>query len=195
MLDTIITGTGNSRTIKTVPNAMTLYSNWTDALQAMIDGSFPIDIGPLNLAGLLQKGTDLNKANLLSDETAALYGKDGSATPDEIFAAIPAPLNGKANIATGYYIGTGIAVDSNHPIIISLPIETKLLFVMDPNYSGGLFLKPATGFSFVNYQSSPIVKLSVTWQENNVEWFYSANDPQNRALNRENVHYYYVCIG
>lgn len=35
------------------------------------------------------EGTLLNKTNLLSDETAVLYGKNDTAVPDDILAAIP----------------------------------------------------------------------------------------------------------
>lgn len=111
MLDTIVKGTGNSRTLRTVPNAMTLYSSWTEALQAMIDGTFPIDIGPLNLAGLIQKGTDLNKANLLTDETAALYGLDETATPNDIFQKLSSLF--ARNVSIGSYVGTSNAAQPN----------------------------------------------------------------------------------
>ena len=105
MTDTIIKGTGNSRTLKTVPNAAALYPNFDAFLAAMVAGTLPIDIGPLNPTGLQQQGTDLNKSNLLKDATASLYGKGNTATPDDIFSLLPS-LYGK-HIALGTYTGSG----------------------------------------------------------------------------------------
>lgn len=93
MKDTIIKGTGNSRTLKSVANFLTLYPTYEAFAQAIIEGTLPIDIGPLKPDGIVQAGDPLNKATLLSDETAALYGKDGTAVPDDILAAIPMSVN------------------------------------------------------------------------------------------------------
>ena len=114
MQDTISKNTGNSRTLASVPNFLTLYPTYEAFAQALIDRTLPIDLGPLNPAGLVKKGDDLNKANLLKDTTAALYGKTAAAVPDEIFTAIR-PLiqtaqntaNAKGKFETGTYIGTG----------------------------------------------------------------------------------------
>lgn len=57
-----------------------------------------------------EDGTFWNKANVLQDATAALFGKDSTAVPDEIFAAIRSliqTVDGKIKIATGSYVGTG----------------------------------------------------------------------------------------
>lgn len=114
MTDTVIKGSGNSRTLKTVPNAMAMYANWTDALQAMIDGTFPIDIGPLNAAGLNVQGTDLNKANLLTDALCTALGLATTATPTQAMekiramaAAAQSTANGRVRIETKSYTGTG----------------------------------------------------------------------------------------
>lgn len=88
MTDTVIKGTGNSRTLKSVSNFLTLYPSYEDFARAIIAGTLPIDLGPLQSAGYSTKGTDLNKTNLLKDATAFLYGKTASAVPDDIFAAI-----------------------------------------------------------------------------------------------------------
>ncbi len=95
MKETVIKGAGNSRSLRTVPNALTLYPTTQAMLQAMIDGTFPIDLGPLNPAGLVQRGTDLNPANLLSDETAALYPNlPEDPTPNDAFSSIALGLFG-----------------------------------------------------------------------------------------------------
>lgn len=54
-----------------------------------------------------QAGDELNKATLLKDATAALYGLGADAVPDEVLALIKPLLDGKAKIATGSYVGNG----------------------------------------------------------------------------------------
>jgi hypothetical protein len=61
-----------------------------------------------------QEGTPLNKNSLLKDATAALFGLGADAVPDDVLSTIKmtldsltAAVNGKADIATGGYTGTG----------------------------------------------------------------------------------------
>lgn len=127
MTDTIIKGTGNSRTLKTVPNALTLYPDHLSMLQAMVDGTFPIDLGRLQAAGLDVKGTDLNKANLLTDATeTSIWGNSGNRTVDAALAQLRALItsahnaanaansnaNRRALSAGGSYTGNGAASQS-----------------------------------------------------------------------------------
>lgn len=60
-----------------------------------------------------EEGTFFNKANMLQDLTAALYGKGPDATPDEIFAVIQPMVQAayeKNKIVTGAYVGTGSSI-------------------------------------------------------------------------------------
>lgn len=93
MQDTNIKGSGNSRTLASVPNFLTLYPTYEDFAQALIKRELPIDLGPLNPAGLNVRGTDLNKETLLKDATAALYGLGADAIPDDILKAIRPKLD------------------------------------------------------------------------------------------------------
>ena len=80
-------GTGNSRLMKSnIPASTTL----AQLIQMWNNGTFPYDIGPLNSAGISQQGTPLNKATLLKDATAALYGYSdpGPIVPDHLFATL-----------------------------------------------------------------------------------------------------------
>lgn len=57
-----------------------------------------------------QEGTPLNKATLLSDETAALYGLGQDAVPDDVFASIVSMLDGNwYNIHVQLPDGTPVA--------------------------------------------------------------------------------------
>lgn len=83
MVDTSIKNTGNSRSLRTVANALTLYPTHEAMIAAMVNGTFPIDLGPLNAAGLNTRGTDLNKASLLTDTLCTALGLATTATPTE----------------------------------------------------------------------------------------------------------------
>lgn len=96
MKETIIKGTGNSRSIKSVT---TLPLTWEDARAQLISSGWPVDIGAINAAGCQQVGDALNKANLLKDATAALYGLGATAVPDQVLAKIRPLITAAQNSA------------------------------------------------------------------------------------------------
>lgn len=108
MKDTIIKGSGNSRSIRFPPNALTIYPDWPSFVaDASSQYGVPCDIGPLNLSGLSQKGDDLNKANLLTDATAELLGLDGTAVPNDALMALYAFSKGMAQIKVTVHDASG----------------------------------------------------------------------------------------
>lgn len=91
MTDGIIKNTGNSRYIKSVPNFKTLfptYDDYAEAMSAVNSDGVPIDLNGINPNGWSTQGTPLNKAALLKDATAALYGLVSTAVPDDILAVL-----------------------------------------------------------------------------------------------------------
>jgi len=88
MQDAISLGTGNSRYLKSVGGFMALYPSYEDFAAALVAGTLPIDLNGKNQDGWAQQGTPLNKANLLTDATAALVGLGAEANPDEMFATL-----------------------------------------------------------------------------------------------------------
>ena len=87
MQDAIMKGNGNSRYLKTVGEALSLYPTYEDFLQAMISGTFPVDFNGINKDGWTQLGTLLNKANLLSDTVISTLGLSTgvNSTPNDAF--------------------------------------------------------------------------------------------------------------
>lgn len=85
MLDGIIKGTGDSRYLKSVSDFLTKYPSYADFAAALIAGTLPVDFNGINTAGWQKTGTPLNKANLLSDATAAKFAAE---TPDTVNAAL-----------------------------------------------------------------------------------------------------------
>ena len=96
MQDAILAGTGNSRYLKSVSGFLSLYPTYEDFVQALIAGTLPVDLNGVNPEGWTELGTELNKANLLTDATAALVDLGPEATPNEVLAAL-ANQQGTAN--------------------------------------------------------------------------------------------------
>ena len=89
MKDTIIKGAGNSRLLKSVPNVLTLYPTYESFVQALATSGLPIDLLGLQAAGVEQMGTDLNKANLLSNATeTAIWGNAANRTPNQALSEL-----------------------------------------------------------------------------------------------------------
>ena len=87
MQDAIMKGNGNSRYLKTVGEALSLYPTYEDFMQAMVTGIFPVDFNGINKDGWTQLGTLLNKANLLSDTVISTLGLSTgvNSTPNDAF--------------------------------------------------------------------------------------------------------------
>ena len=87
MQDAIMKGIGNSRYLKTVGEALSLYPTYEDFMQAMVTGIFPVDFNGINKDGWTQLGTLLNKANLLSDTVISTLGLSTgvNSTPNDAF--------------------------------------------------------------------------------------------------------------
>lgn len=85
MQDLVALGTGNSRLMKSNISPSTTLS---ELISMLNNGTFPYDIGPLNAAGISQQGTALNKATLLKDATAALFGLGTDAVPDDVLKVL-----------------------------------------------------------------------------------------------------------
>lgn len=71
MKDMIPKGTGNSRKMKSSIPANITHEELVALLRS---GEFPFDLNGLNPEGITQQGTPLNKATLLTDDTAQMLG-------------------------------------------------------------------------------------------------------------------------
>lgn len=88
MQDGIIAETGNSRYLRSIAGFLQAYPTYEAFAAALIAGTLPIDWNGKNPGGWAQQGTELSKANLLTDATAALADLGPEATPDQMFAAL-----------------------------------------------------------------------------------------------------------
>lgn len=193
MTDTVIKGSGNSRSIKTVPNALTMYPTHEAMIAAMVDGTFPIDLGPLNDAGIQTRGMDLNKSTLLKDATAALYGLGDNASPDDVLAEI-APylpkIGEKAQIETGSYAGDGTSTKS-----LTFSGVPYFLFVSNigtsPSYTTIAFISTWSGIRFSLGSSANQNEMHPSVSKNTISWSESTDGA---AMNIKNRNYKYVAF-
>lgn len=88
MKDAIPKGDGNSRYLKSVSNFLGAYPTYEAFADAIVAGTLPIDLNGFNPDGWAQEGTALDKANILTDSTAALMGLGDEATPNQMFSAL-----------------------------------------------------------------------------------------------------------
>lgn len=143
MQDTVIKCTGNSRAIRMPPNTLTIYPTW-EAFVAGASSQFgaPVDILGPDPAGCDVIGTALNKENLLTDETAALFGFGTDATPDQVLAKIQPSVEavkklGSCEFYTTSYTGTGTTGNysngawTSYAVTLNFPHKPVVVFVVE----------------------------------------------------------------
>lgn len=212
MQDTIIKGAGNSRSIKSVPNLATLAPTYEKLLELLTGSGLPVDIGGLNPTGVQQTGTELSKANLLSDATeTAIWGDFANRTPDQALKQLLALITNvkntakeRARIAVGTYAGTGTAGSSN-PNSLTFSFAPQIVFIahLTPfsssvGYYGLFFADCITGL-FTSTDSGIYYRtLHVTWSGNTMQWYSDMNSNPELQLNNGNSmynQYKYFAIG
>ena len=203
MIDGIIAGTGNSRLAKSVPNFLQLYPTYEAFVGALIAGTLPLDI-IFNSPGWQQIPDFLNKANLLKDETAALYSLQNTAVPDDVFLSIRSLINaaqttanGKAEILVGSYTGKGTYGDTS-PNVLSADFKIQMAFIKNSPPDGSassdllaVFIRPGTSFRFRSGSIS--FQYYTDWSDKTVSW-YNNNSAMNQ-LNESGSKYLYVLTG
>lgn len=179
MQDGIISGNGNSRYLKTVATALSLYPDYESFMAALIAGTFPIDLNGINAGGWTQQGTPLNKANLFSDSTADALGLSASNTPNDALAKIKTlidnlgvVINSRNSIEVGQVIGSQTTtITFNYvPSIVLVLLSTSS---GAPGYSSLLALTPEIQSSYTDlfylYSKTPgyFYVSEVTWLNGN----------------------------
>lgn len=140
--DTIIKGTGNSRTLKSVPNFLTRYPTFEAFGQALIAGTLPVDLSGVQSVGVQTSGTSYAKATCLPDAVEkAIWGNAANRNIGQalqqlrsLITTAQTAADGKCKIATGSYVGTGLFGVDN-PCSITFPFVP--IIAMMPTYSTG----------------------------------------------------------
>lgn len=144
-----------------------------------------------------EDGTFWNKANVLQDAVAALYNKNATATPNDIFATIRPMIQTveeKIKIATGSYIGTA-ASGASSKANIEIGFSPKFFCCVGPLYETG----PNYILSFaLATEGSKIVGTyyrSLKYMTNNVGEIFGTTVSLSAYFNELNQSYYYIAIG
>ena len=160
-----------------------------------------------------QEGTALNKANLMTDATAALFGRSSSAVPNDALAAIKTMLNNsnadiatRSKFATGTYTGSGGA-GSDSPNTLTFGFTPKLVFVMGEGvicfFTNGCEYGYGLHTSLAGFSLSSISQ-TATWSGKTLSWYCSGYHPADGSsyqissdaqLNLAGKKYHYVVFG
>lgn len=218
MQDGIIAGNGNSRYLKTVAAALSLYPDYETFMAALIAGTFPIDLNGVNPDGWKQQGTALNKANLLADSTAASIGLDGSATVDTAVAKLKSLIDNERTYADTKtmselksYVGTGTYGASN-PNSLTFSFTPAIVLTVGyyspSSYGVGAFVNPYTGLwmippsalhtSYRQYFGLCIDDAESAYGKRSEDsktlyWYHTMNAAY--QLNSSGITYYFLAIG
>lgn len=150
------------------------------------------------------EGTYINKATLLKDSTAALYGLGEDAVPDDVMAMLKSLVDDaqttaddakasadiRARIATGSYTGTGAYGESN-PNSLTFDFEPKFLIVYiskSTQTTGGSTSLTWVGQGGQAYSGNNAVSVS----GNKISWYGISESTQ---LNSSGTIYHYIAIG
>lgn len=168
-----------------------------------------------------QEGTPLNKASLLKDTTAALFGLTTDAVPDDVLASIKTLIDSananadtKAKFATGYYTGTGVSGKYNPNDSLTLPFTPKVLLIfpsqddssynyIDPpaifNIDAAQYYKDQTNNTLVFKQrdrdgNTGLYYIRATFSDDYKTMFWWSDDAK-KQLNTSKWLYFYIAIG
>ena len=156
-----------------------------------------------------EAGDPLSKETLLTDATAALYGLDATAVPDEVLvearsliSTAQSTADSKCKIVSGSYTGTG-TYGSGNKNSLTFDGTPKLLIVsstVSSAYGGSrtypqlIFVYGESGSiaSLITNGSDIFASATVSRSGNTVSW-YSA-DAAAQQLNVSGTKYYYIAI-
>ena len=129
-----------------------------------------------------EAGDPLSKETLLKDATAALYGLDATAVPDEVLAAARSLIStaqstadSKCKIVSGSYTGTG-TYGSDNPCSLTLPFPPKF-GVIASRWSIGFYLSGSDSMWVMVYESSynssrhDVGSLTASEADSTVQWY------------------------
>lgn len=157
----------------------------------------------------INQGTPLEKATLLKDATAALYGLDATAVPDEVLvearsliSTAQSTADSKCKIVSGSYVGTG-TYGSDNKNSLTFDGIPKLLIVSSTVSSayGGSRTYPQLVFvygqsgsiaSLITNGSDIFASATVSRSGNTVSWY--SEDASAQQLNVSGTTYNYIAI-
>ena len=209
MQDFVPLGTGNSRSLKSSISAGT---TWEQTLEMLRNGTFPIDIGAVNDAGVAQKGSPINKTTLLKDATASLFQLGADAVPDDVLEILSkAALVGEdgglvtasglvassIKIQVVSYVGTGKYGASN-PCSLSFGFSPDaIIFLYRENTSGNIDQEGAFASNGIPFYKESLLSLDTSYKQyrgfstrTSMQYSYAkTNEAKNQIVWYDNYNY------
>lgn len=197
MTDGIIKGTGNSRYLKSVANALALYPTHESLMEALAAGTLPIDLNGINPAGWNTVGDKLDKATLLTDALCTELGLSTTATPTQAMRKLrqlvntaQSSTNGRPRVAFGSYNGNNVSPRNIYlpgtPIAVIIMTNFGLLYDSPHNYTYGGILAP--GYE-LKARHGKIMSATVSGNTLTL-----LNDNNDLSVNQAGISYYYICF-
>lgn len=158
-----------------------------------------------------QNGDPLSKATFLKDDTAALFGLDNTALPDDILVAIKTMFDGRVRLTSGTYRGTGVCGESSKSSL-TFPFAPELLILYQAGYIGiasgnkdnhiGYFAilpKHVSAFDMVVYDGSYYTEYTntISFSGQTVTWYLEISQSKysGAQFNASGTTYGYIAIG
>lgn len=196
MKDGIIKGTGNSRFLKSSIAETTTLQQLISMLRS---GTFPVDFNGINSAGWDVVGTALNKANLLTDETAeALNMTDEDPTLDDALFKLQTNIGALWTylyrlpwLSFGTYTGTG-AHGFGNPNTLTFSFVPHVVWInataAGTAAAGVQGCLVRNGFGGANLRSA--------WEGNSVSWYTTSttDSAPDFQFNKQDMVYTYCAI-
>lgn len=171
MKDGITLGTGNSRYLKSIQNFLQQYPTYTAFVQALVEGTLPVDFNGINEAGWQQLPSWFNKANILPNDVAESLKLVLENDPQikDAFSNLAATLHpgniqiSNADLAT-LYPDIYLKCDGSLKSINNYP---ELYSVLGLKYGGGI----SDSFYSLYYNNPPPKSGSVAYPSNSPKIF------------------------
>ena len=152
-----------------------------------------------------EEGDPLSKETLLKDATAALYGLDATAVPDEVLASARSLIStaqstadSKCKIVSGSYVGTG-TYGSDNKNSLTFYSPPKMLIVTYPGrvssfttYGLLLYISGFNGLapSLFTNRTDGFYVVTISGSDNTVSWY--STESAEYQLNKSGVTYNYI---
>lgn len=143
------------------------------------------------------------KAESLTEATAALYGLDSSAVPDDVLSLVKSLIDqnaqtasGGAKIQTGSYVGTG-TYGADNPCSLTFDFKPYLVVVVRGDYFDAILIA-VNGMNVGSCTPSPSntsAHLPLSWGQTQLRWYTTQSNAPSTQLNGNGCTYNYVAVG
>lgn len=141
-----------------------------------------------------------SKTDTITTKTLSQLGLAAGKLPNDAFQRIKVLIDGKPNIQTGSYAGTG-TYGANNPCRLTFNFEPKVVIInqvddLTSHFSESIILCLWYGSKYARGVGSGNHGIChVTWNAKTVSWYSEENDNADSQMNRMGFTYYYLGIG